>query len=126
MREFRCLPHTDLRGAPDARRRGPRRTPAQSQHRRFRLEPTGTRASYYGPWRDASANWGARVTDEEVTEIGSLLADIIDNHAKGERAAYLRLNQMIHRRTVEIAAKHGADLRLAVSGATGRAGARHP
>ena len=44
-----------------------------------------------------------RISDDEVTEIGGLLSEMIDKHAKGERAAYLRLNQAIHRRTVEIA-----------------------
>jgi DNA-binding GntR family transcriptional regulator len=46
----------------------------------------------------------ARITDGEITEIGSLLGAMIDRHAHGQRAAYLRLNQDIHRRTVEIAA----------------------
>lgn len=45
----------------------------------------------------------ARITDEEITEIGGLLSTMIDKHAKQQRAAYLRINQDIHRRTVEIA-----------------------
>jgi DNA-binding GntR family transcriptional regulator len=45
-----------------------------------------------------------KVTDGEITEIGGLLSAMIDKHAKKQRAAYLRINQAIHRRTVEIAA----------------------
>lgn len=47
---------------------------------------------------------GARATDDDVAEIGALLTRMIDAHAAGDRAAYLTLNQAIHRRTVEIAA----------------------
>lgn len=45
-----------------------------------------------------------RITDDEIREIGDLLTEMVDHHARGERATYLRLNQTIHRRTVEIAA----------------------
>lgn len=45
-----------------------------------------------------------RITDAEIGEIGRLLAEMIDCHDRRERAPYMRLNQQIHRRTVEIAA----------------------
>ncbi len=45
----------------------------------------------------------AKVTDREITEIGASLSTMIDRHAKKQRSAYLRINQEIHRRTVEIA-----------------------
>jgi DNA-binding GntR family transcriptional regulator len=45
-----------------------------------------------------------RVTEAEIGEIGRLLADMIDFHGRQERAPYMRINQQIHRRTVEIAA----------------------
>lgn len=44
-----------------------------------------------------------RVTDEEVNEIGRYLNRMVDHHARQERGPYLKLNQAIHRRTVEIA-----------------------
>lgn len=43
------------------------------------------------------------ISDAELAEIGGLLSRMVDRHAEGERAAYLELNQRIHRRTVEIA-----------------------
>jgi DNA-binding GntR family transcriptional regulator len=45
-----------------------------------------------------------KITDAEITEIGRLLAEMIDHHTNGERAPYMRINQLIHQRTVEIAA----------------------
>ncbi|MBW4653489.1 MAG: GntR family transcriptional regulator [Kaiparowitsia implicata GSE-PSE-MK54-09C] len=45
-----------------------------------------------------------RITEAEVGEIGRLLAEMIDFHGRQERAPYMRINQQIHRRTVEIAA----------------------
>jgi DNA-binding GntR family transcriptional regulator len=45
-----------------------------------------------------------RITEAEIGEIGRLLAEMVDYHARQERAPYMRLNQQIHRRTVEIAA----------------------
>lgn len=45
-----------------------------------------------------------RITDAEIAEIGRLLAEMVDYHAHRERAAYMRINQLIHQRTVEIAA----------------------
>jgi DNA-binding GntR family transcriptional regulator len=45
-----------------------------------------------------------RITEVEVGEIGRLLAEMIDFHGRQERAPYMRINQQIHRRTVEIAA----------------------
>jgi len=44
------------------------------------------------------------ITDDELAEIGRLLADMVDHHARQERGPYMELNQRIHRRTVEIAA----------------------
>ncbi|GHA13807.1 GntR family transcriptional regulator [Devosia pacifica] len=45
-----------------------------------------------------------RITEAEIGEIGRLLAEMIDFHARKERAPYMRVNQLIHQRTVEIAA----------------------
>jgi DNA-binding GntR family transcriptional regulator len=45
-----------------------------------------------------------RITEAEIAEIGRLLAEMVDCHARKERAPYMRINQQIHRRTVEIAA----------------------
>jgi DNA-binding GntR family transcriptional regulator len=45
-----------------------------------------------------------KITDGEITEIGRLLAEMIDHHGNGERAQYMRINQLIHQRTVEISA----------------------
>jgi Transcriptional regulators len=42
-----------------------------------------------------------RITDAQITEIGRLLAEMVDHYVRGERAEYMRLNQLIHRRTVE-------------------------
>ncbi len=44
------------------------------------------------------------VTDAEIAEISELLSAMVDHHARGERSAYLKVNQRIHQRTVEIAA----------------------
>ena len=44
-----------------------------------------------------------RITDAQVTEIGRLLAEMVDHYVRGERAEYMRLNQLIHRRTIEAA-----------------------
>ncbi|MSU89341.1 FCD domain-containing protein [Rhodobacteraceae bacterium 2CG4] len=43
-----------------------------------------------------------RITDDEIKEIGRLLNEMVDCHGQRERAAYLKLNQKIHRRTIEI------------------------
>lgn len=45
-----------------------------------------------------------RITEGEIAEIGRLLAEMVDYHGRKERAPYMRINQQIHRRTVEIAA----------------------
>lgn len=45
-----------------------------------------------------------RITEAEIAEIGRLLAEMIDYHSRRQRAPYMRINQTIHRRTVEIAA----------------------
>ncbi|WP_127753016.1 MULTISPECIES: GntR family transcriptional regulator [unclassified Devosia] len=45
-----------------------------------------------------------RITEGEIAEIGRLLAEMVDYHTRKERAPYMRINQEIHRRTVEIAA----------------------
>lgn len=44
------------------------------------------------------------ITDAELAEIGRMLGEMVDYHARQERAPYMELNQKIHRRTVEIAA----------------------
>jgi len=44
-----------------------------------------------------------RITEKEIGEIGRLLAEMIDYHARKQRAPYMRINQQIHQRTVEIA-----------------------
>ncbi len=44
------------------------------------------------------------ITDAELAEIGRMLGEMVDHHARQERAPYMELNQKIHRRTVEIAA----------------------
>lgn len=46
----------------------------------------------------------ARITEAEIAEIGRLLAEMVDYHGRKERAPYMRINQRIHQRTVEIAA----------------------
>ena len=45
-----------------------------------------------------------RITEGEIAEIGRLLAEMVDYHSRKERAPYMRINQQIHQRTVEIAA----------------------
>jgi len=45
-----------------------------------------------------------KITEGEIAEIGRLLAEMVDHHANKDRAAYMRINQLIHQRTVEIAA----------------------
>lgn len=45
-----------------------------------------------------------RITADEIAEIGKLLSEMVDLHAKGDRAAYMAINHRIHRRVVEIAA----------------------
>lgn len=45
-----------------------------------------------------------KITEAEVAEIGRLLASMVDYHAARDRAEYMRINQLIHQRTVEIAA----------------------
>lgn len=42
------------------------------------------------------------ITNDELTEIGRYLADMVDCHSNGERSHYMELNQKIHRRTIEI------------------------
>ncbi|KKB12209.1 hypothetical protein VE25_08935 [Devosia geojensis] len=44
-----------------------------------------------------------KITEAEIAEIGRLLAEMVDLHTNKDRAAYMRVNQLIHRRTVEIA-----------------------
>ncbi len=45
-----------------------------------------------------------KITVEEIAEIGKLLSEMVDLHAKGDRAPYMAINHAIHRRVVEIAA----------------------
>jgi DNA-binding GntR family transcriptional regulator len=44
------------------------------------------------------------VTEGQIAEMGRLLSRMVDYHEKGDRQAYLEVNQAIHRMTVEIAA----------------------
>lgn len=44
----------------------------------------------------------AQISDGEVREIGELLNQMIDRREDEDRAAYLKLNQAIHRRVVEV------------------------
>lgn len=45
----------------------------------------------------------AKIADDEVNDIGKVLNEMVDHHARRDRAAYLKANQYIHRRIVEIA-----------------------
>jgi DNA-binding GntR family transcriptional regulator len=45
-----------------------------------------------------------KITEAEIAEIGRLLASMVDYHTSRDRAEYMRINQLIHQRTVEIAA----------------------
>jgi DNA-binding GntR family transcriptional regulator len=45
-----------------------------------------------------------RVTEAQLAEMGRLLSRMVDLHQKGERAAYLTINQQIHRMVFDIAA----------------------
>ncbi|RUT28865.1 GntR family transcriptional regulator [Arsenicitalea aurantiaca] len=46
----------------------------------------------------------ARVTADEIAEIGRLLSEMVDLHAKADRTGYMAINHAIHRRVVEISA----------------------
>lgn len=45
----------------------------------------------------------ARVTETQLAEMGRLLSRMVDLHQKGERAAYLTINQQIHRMVIDMA-----------------------
>jgi DNA-binding GntR family transcriptional regulator len=45
----------------------------------------------------------ARITNEEVGEVGKLLSDMVDYHDRFERGPYMEVNKAIHQRIVEIA-----------------------
>jgi DNA-binding GntR family transcriptional regulator len=46
----------------------------------------------------------ARVTEAELAEMGRLLGRMMELHDREERAEYMRINQMIHRMVIDIAA----------------------
>jgi DNA-binding GntR family transcriptional regulator len=46
----------------------------------------------------------ARVTETQLAEMGKLLSQMVDLHDRGERAEYMRINQLIHRMVIDIAA----------------------
>lgn len=43
------------------------------------------------------------ITEEQLGEMGRLLSEMVDLHEKGERAAYMQVNQKIHRMVIDIA-----------------------
>lgn len=45
----------------------------------------------------------ANITEEQLGEMGRLLSEMVDLHEKGERAAYMEVNQKIHRMVIDIA-----------------------
>ena len=45
-----------------------------------------------------------RLTDAQIVEIATLHHQMVEFHQRGERAEYLKLNHLIHRRILEIAA----------------------
>lgn len=46
----------------------------------------------------------ARVTEQEIAEMGRLLSLMVDLHERGDRAQYMKLNEQIHRMVIDIAA----------------------
>jgi DNA-binding GntR family transcriptional regulator len=46
----------------------------------------------------------AKVTEEQLGEIGRLLSQMVDLHEQGDRAAYMKVNEKIHRMVIDIAA----------------------
>lgn len=46
----------------------------------------------------------ARITNDEIGEVGKLLSDMVDYHDRFERVPYMQINKEIHKRIIEIAA----------------------
>jgi len=46
----------------------------------------------------------ANVTEAQLGELGRLLSEMVDLHERGERAAYMQVNEQIHRMVIDIAA----------------------
>jgi DNA-binding GntR family transcriptional regulator len=46
----------------------------------------------------------ARVTEQELAEMGRLLSRMVDLHERGDRAEYMKVNQQIHRMVIDISA----------------------
>lgn len=46
----------------------------------------------------------ANVTEEQLGEMGRLLSEMVDLHEQGDRAAYMKVNEKIHRMVIDIAA----------------------
>lgn len=46
----------------------------------------------------------ARVTEQQIAEMGRLLSRMVDLHERGERAPYMQINERIHRMVIDIAA----------------------
>lgn len=46
----------------------------------------------------------ANVTEEQLGEMGRLLSRMVDLHEQGDRAAYMKVNEQIHRMVIDIAA----------------------
>jgi DNA-binding GntR family transcriptional regulator len=46
----------------------------------------------------------ARITEQQLAEMGRLLSRMADLHDRGERAEYMQINQQIHRMVIDIAA----------------------
>lgn len=45
----------------------------------------------------------ANITEEQLGEMGRLLSRMVDLHEQGERAAYMQVNEQIHRMVIDIA-----------------------
>lgn len=46
----------------------------------------------------------AKITEAELAEMGRLLSQMVDLHEQGDRAAYMKVNEKIHRMVIDIAA----------------------
>ena len=46
----------------------------------------------------------AKVTEEQIAEMGRLLSVMVDLHERGDRAEYMKVNEKIHRMVIDIAA----------------------
>lgn len=46
----------------------------------------------------------ARVTEQEIAQVGRLYSRMVDLHERGERAEYMQINEQIHRMVIDVAA----------------------